>query len=53
VAGFRRKLQSKVQDLQEYVENLNQKLATAEKARSRLQAELEDAQIEAERVGGL
>ena len=37
--------------LQDQVESANARVAQVEKARQRMQGELEDAQLEAERVG--
>lgn len=46
----RRKLQARLQEMQEQVEAANQKIAATEKARQRITGELEDAQLDADRV---
>lgn len=46
----RRKLQTKVQEMQEQLDQANSKMANGEKVRQRLQHELEDAQVDADRV---
>ncbi|VDL84031.1 unnamed protein product [Nippostrongylus brasiliensis] len=49
----RRKLVNKVQEVQEQLENANQKVGSLEKTRQRLVHELEDAQVDADRVRGI
>ncbi|KAK0410838.1 hypothetical protein QR680_005352 [Steinernema hermaphroditum] len=49
----RRKLQAKVQDMQESLEGAHQKIGSLEKSRQRLQQELEDAQVDADRANSL
>uniref|UniRef100_A0A1I7XLC0 Myosin motor domain-containing protein n=1 Tax=Heterorhabditis bacteriophora TaxID=37862 RepID=A0A1I7XLC0_HETBA len=46
----RRKLASKVQEVQEQLESANQKVGSLEKTRQRLVHELEDAQVDADRL---
>uniref|UniRef100_A0A0N5AQ97 Myosin head n=1 Tax=Syphacia muris TaxID=451379 RepID=A0A0N5AQ97_9BILA len=49
----KRKLQSKVQEMQEQLESANSRVSTLDKTRLRLAQELEDAQIEADRANSL
>ncbi|VDK52965.1 unnamed protein product [Anisakis simplex] len=49
----RRKLQAKLQELQEQLENANSKISSLEKSRQHLSQELEDAQIDADRANSL
>ncbi|WKY08821.1 hypothetical protein Q1695_001755 [Nippostrongylus brasiliensis] len=49
----RRKLVNKVQEVQEQLENANQKVGSLEKTRQRLVHELEDAQVDADRANAL
>ena len=46
----RRRLATKVQEMQEQLDAANQRVAAVEKLRHRLAAELEDAQVDADRV---
>lgn len=46
----RRKMTSRVQELQEQLDQTHARIATVEKVRQRLQAELEDAQVDADRA---
>lgn len=47
---FRRKLQQRVQELQEQVEGANGKIGSLEKVRHKLLGEIDDAQVDVERV---
>ena len=47
---FRRKLQAKLAEAEQNAEAANQRANQLEKAKNRLQGELEDISIEAERV---
>ncbi|KAE9414726.1 hypothetical protein Angca_002787, partial [Angiostrongylus cantonensis] len=49
----RRKLAHKVQEVQEQLENANQKIGSLEKTRQRLVNELEDAQVDADRANSI
>ncbi|VDM62063.1 unnamed protein product [Angiostrongylus costaricensis] len=49
----RRKLAHKVQEVQEQLENANQKISSLEKTRQRLVNELEDAQVDADRANSI
>ena len=46
----RHKLNARVQEAEETIESLNQKVASTEKTKHRLETELEDLQLEYERV---
>merc|ERR1712048_987998 len=48
--GGKAKLNARLAEAEETIENLNQKVATAEKTRHRMETELEDLQLEYERV---
>ena len=48
--GSKNKLSARVQEAEETIESLNQKVASTEKAKHRLETELEDLQLEYERV---
>merc|ERR1711884_275609 len=48
--GGRNKLASRVQEAEEHIDALNSKIASAEKSRSRMDAELEDLSMEYERT---
>ena len=48
--GNRTKLNARLQEAEETIESLNQKVASTEKTKHRLEAELEDLQLEYERV---
>merc|ERR1712223_1472904 len=48
--GGRNKLASRVQEAEEVIESLNSKIASAEKSKSRMDAELEDLSMEYERT---
>lgn len=48
--SFRRKLQAKLSEAEQTADTLHSKCAALEKAKSRLQGELEDLAIDAERV---
>merc|ERR1712095_17284 len=48
--GGRNKLASRVQEAEEHIENLNSKIASAEKSKSRMDAELEELGMEYERT---
>merc|ERR1712242_341438 len=48
--GSKNKLSARVQEAEETIETLNQKVASTEKAKHRLETELEDLQLEYERV---
>ena len=48
--GSRHKLSARVQEAEETIETLNQKVASTEKTKHRLETELEDLQLEYERV---
>merc|ERR1712003_490639 len=48
--GGKAKLASRVQEAEEHIENLNSKIASAEKSRSRMDAELEELGMEYERT---
>lgn len=47
---FRRKLQAKLQEAEQNAEAANAKVSSLEKAKNRLQGELEDLGIDVERV---
>lgn len=47
---FRRKLTAKLQEMQEHLDAANQRVSVAEKAKLRVAQELEDAQVDADRV---
>ncbi|ULT86007.1 hypothetical protein L3Y34_006002 [Caenorhabditis briggsae] len=49
----RRKLTHKVQEMQEQLENANQKIGTLEKTKQRLAHDLEDAQVDADRANSI
>lgn len=49
----RRKLQSKLQEMQEQLEAANNRALAVEKAKQRVQQELEDAQVDADRANTL
>ncbi|CAJ0577053.1 unnamed protein product, partial [Mesorhabditis spiculigera] len=49
----RRRLQSKLNEMQESVESHQQKISTLEKVRQRLTQELEDAQVDADRANSI
>merc|ERR1712218_530035 len=48
--GSRQKLNARLQESEETIESLNQKVASTEKTKHRLETELEDLQLEYERV---
>merc|ERR1712045_689976 len=48
--GGRAKLNSRVQEAEEHIENLNSKIASAEKSKSRMDNELEELSMEYERT---
>jgi len=48
--GSRSKLSSRLAEAEETIEGLNQKIATTEKTKHRLESELDDLQLEYERV---
>merc|ERR1712242_212935 len=48
--GSKNKLSARVQEAEETIDSLNQKVASTEKAKHRLETELEDLQLEYERV---
>merc|ERR1712029_898687 len=48
--GGKAKLASRVQEAEEHIENLNSKIASAEKSKSRMDAELEELGMEYERT---
>jgi myosin heavy chain 6/7 len=48
--GNRAKLNARLQEAEETIESLNQKVASTEKTKHRLETELEDLQLEYERV---
>merc|ERR1712001_722066 len=48
--GGRNKLASRVQEAEEVIESLNSKIASSEKSKSRMEAELEDLSMEYERT---
>merc|ERR1712108_123437 len=48
--GSRQKLTARLQEAEETIESLNQKVASTEKTKHRLETELEDLQLEYERV---
>merc|ERR1712072_1584173 len=48
--GGRQKLASRVAEAEEVIENLNSKIASSEKSKSRMEAELEDLSMEYERT---
>merc|ERR1711884_726496 len=50
--GGRNKLASRVQEAEEVIESLNSKIASSEKSKSRMDAELEDLSMEYERTHG-
>lgn len=50
IDNFRRKLSQKVQEYQEQLEQANVKIASLDKARHKLLGELDDAQVDVERV---
>jgi myosin protein heavy chain len=53
VEEARRKLAAKMQEVQEQLDQANQRMASEEKKRHKLQQELEDAQVDAERANSL
>ena len=48
--GSKQKLSARLAEAEETIETLNQKVTTTEKTKHRLEAELEDLQLEYERV---
>lgn len=52
VEDARRRAQTRVQELQEFLSEAQNKLTTAEKSRQRLQGELEDAHVDSDRANG-
>merc|ERR1712241_627055 len=48
--GSRQKLNARLQEAEETIETLNQKVSSTEKTKHRLETELEDIQLEYERV---
>merc|ERR1712147_265156 len=48
--GSKHKLSARVQEAEETIETLNQRVASTEKTKHRLETELEDLQLEYERV---
>merc|ERR1712106_1079873 len=48
--GGKAKLQSRVSEAEEHIESLNEKIASSEKSKARLDAELEDISLEYERT---
>ena len=48
--GSKQKITARLQEAEETIESLNQKVASTEKTKHRLEAELEDLQLEYERV---
>ena len=48
--GSKQKVSARLQEAEETIESLNQKVASTEKTKHRLEAELEDLQLEYERV---
>merc|ERR1712102_203522 len=48
--GGKAKLASRVQEAEEHIDNLNSKIASAEKSRARMEAELEELSMEYERT---
>ena len=48
--GSRQKLNARLQEAEETIESLNQKVSSTEKTKHRLETELEDLQLEYERV---
>lgn len=50
ITKFRRKISARLQELQEQLEQANAKILSLDKARQRLLGELDDAQVDVERV---